>query len=810
MESLREHAKIATSLYCNELDLKMLKEFPIKELENCCKKIEENYLTHQTYLWSKVIQKELVKDTNIIKYLIRAYVAGITKDEISEFIETMLEAGDKMTNYDVNKIINVLLHHEKSDVSYAYLKYFIDKVENDFKNFTIIENLNYFFNQDKIKIQELTEEELKLFTLPILSDYNLIPNTNLKLVYELLVRNKELKKFILFLYRRGLKFRLEDEHYKRIDRNAKLIFDYVHQLSKVLNNDILYRFLYRWIENKCNLYDLRSTINKIEEKEIDIVKLYGIFGSRSGYINFIYGSRINSLNLNYLTERKEELIIYAIVNNKSGFLKLIEQYPDYFSEIPSDSILFDEDFYSKYVNINAINSKNLKDLQSMLGGQKLYLLQEGIYTFNEIKTLHDTHNKRYYEMYNYLLNLKVDERLIRIKQIINKNLLDRHISQEELEKLSEKISIKALYSWLEQEFKEIKDITANDVVKALMYYEEISRFIGEIKDRNELLYILRNKDNIAQFQSLQEAKDKMMEIDKYWKDIVDFMELTPEFIEKYQANIREFLLRNGTELAYCYYNSGNNNRETFKLILKAELMGQFKKLKYHTDDLNKELSFELTKDQINEWINNTSLSNKDIEVGEFDDFYSTMLLGEEPMETCLSYRGGMYNRCLLACFDSNKKILYARINGKIVARAMVRLTKVKYKNIPKTSNLSFVDVEDEENDNSNKEYNNEILTIFLERAYISGISSKVAADIERMFIKLLEIKAKKMQTLLTLSYFYEGKTNEEYTYNKLYMYISKSKAGEQYLDSLNGAATIQDEDKYKSSDFWVWKVEQDN
>ena len=585
----------------------------------------------------------------------------------------------------------------------------------------------------------------------------------------------------------------------------------MHQLSKVLNNnDILYRVLYRWIENKCNLYDLRSIINKIENKDIDILKLYGMFGCRSGYINFIYGSKLKSLNLNYLTEKKEKLIIYAIVNNKNGFLKLIEQNPDEFSEIPNDSILFDEEFYSKYVNINAMNSKNLKDLQSMTGVQNLHLLKEDIYTFNEIKMLYDTHNGKYYEMYNYLLNLKVDERIKRIKQIINKNLLANYTSQEELKKLSKKLSTKALYSWLEQEFKNIKDITASDVVKALISYEDISRFIGEIKDKNELLYILRNKDNLAQFSNLQEAKDKMMETDKYWRNIAEFMELTPEFIEKYKANIREFLLKNGAELAYCYYNSCTINREKFKLILKAELTGQFKKLKYHTDDLNKELSFELTKDQIDEWTNNISLSNNDIEVGEFDDFYSTMLLGQEPMETCLSYIGGMYNRCLLACFDSNKKILYARRNGKIVARAMVRLTKVKNQDLKQTSNLSFVDVENEDNDSIDKEYNKEKLTIFLERAYISGISDDVAHNIKKMFIKLLESKAQKMKTLLTLSYFYRGETNESYIYKNFYMYISKSKAGEQYLDSLQGPATIQDEGNYKTSDFFLWKPEQDN
>ena len=85
-----------------------------------------------------------------------------------------------------------------------------------------------------------------------------------------------------------------------------------------------------------------------------------------------------------------------------------------------------------------MNSKNLKDLQSMTGVQNLHLLKEDIYTFNEIKMLYDTHNGKYYEMYNYLLNLKVDERIKRIKQIINKNLLANYTSQEVIKKIKHK------------------------------------------------------------------------------------------------------------------------------------------------------------------------------------------------------------------------------------------------------------------------------------------------------------------------------------------------------------------------------------
>ena len=154
-----------------------------------------------------------------------------------------------------------------------------------------------------------------------------------------------------------------------------------------------------------------------------------------------------------------------------------------------------------------------------------------------------------------------------------------------------------------------------------------------------------------------------------------------QFIEKYNQNIREFLLNNGAELAYKYYTSRNDEQKaSFKLIIKAELMGEFKKLKYHTNDLIEEIDYKLNENQIKEWTkNNTKISEGKYDIEEYDDFYHTMILGEHPQRTCLSYIDGMYNRCLLACFDSNKKILYAKINGRIIARAMVRLTKGSYK-----------------------------------------------------------------------------------------------------------------------------------
>ena len=314
---------------------------------------------------------------------------------------------------------------------------------------------------------------------------------------------------------------------------------------------------------------------------------------------------------------------------------------------------------------------------------------------------------------------------------------------------------------------------------------------------------------------MQGIKDSIENIDSSWNKLIEVLELSEKFINKNIKNIKEFLLNNGAEIALTYYRQlqSNSQRKSYKLIVKSELMGEFTKLKYYTNDLDKEINYELKQYQIDEWTkNNIRIQDGNIEVKEYDDFYHTMILGVEPMHTCLSYINGTYNRCLLACFDSNKKILYARIDGQIVARAMIRLTKGTYKNIKSSQTLEFVDLENLENlENvedvvNTKKSTNERLTIFLEKAYIYGISDKLKQKIEKMFIKVVENKANKMNAVLVLSDYYSKQVIENYISTRYYMYISKSKAGSQYLDSLNGQASVSDEGQYKANNFLIWKT----
>lgn len=510
------------------------------------------------------------------------------------------------------------------------------------------------------------------------------------------------------------------------------------------------------------------------------------------------------------------MLIYAISNNKKHFLQLIDEHSNEFLAIDSDSLLFNENFYSKYINLNTLTSKNLQTISSIKDSNtKIDYLENNIYTFEEIKLLCNV-PKSYILLYNHLLDLKIDSRLLIMQQLLKKNLLhDRDMSDKEIEKLAEKLKIKPLYRWFETDFANIKGLKVGNIIDIFINYDIIKRFIPQISAENELLYIIRNIEQIQHYKDLNEIKENLENTDLAWKELVYCMKFSQDFIRDNKESIESFLLNNESELALTYFrNCETKQKESFKRIVKAKLMGEFKKLKYYSDDLKKEIDFDLKDYQIQEWTtNNMTIEEDGIEVSEYDDFYNTMILGVSPQRTCLSYKDGMYCNCLLACFDSNKKILYAQIGGKTVARAMIRLTKGTYHNLKKISyeEFSFVDLEnlqDSKDTETKKDINNqEYLTIFLEKSYIANVSLSQEKKIKKMFIKLLEKKALQMNANLVLSKYYNDIANDNYISTKYHMYISNSKAGSQYLDSLGGQATVMNEGQYKENTFLIWQNE---
>lgn len=807
MQGILEHTKTIGRLQHNKLMLDLIREHSIKEIHDCCQRLEEIDLNKELYAESSTIQNEFIIDNKFMDYLIEIGKRNIDTMRIKDLVFRFQENKQKVSDYKLETILQILENDNISSFSfYDYLVYFSKYVKTKEQQNIIASNLSYFYDQEEIKMSDLTENERALFFESFMSDRNLIPINYIKEVCSFLIQDNDLKNIILFLFKNNLSVPLYLQEYELIHKNSKVIYEFIQKIDSMLDNQNMYQLLLRWTSNGCTIYDLKVLENKLQglDKETIDKAVY----NKSSYINFIFGNKLSNFPLEYVDGVRETLLIYAISNNKKRFLQLIQENSQEFLSISQSSILYNKDFYDRYVNLNTLTLKNLQDLRNMENyHSNIKLLYNNNYTFEEIKLLFNLSDP-YLILYNELLDLKIDERMLIIKQLSKKDLLHRMLEDKDLKNLAQMLKKKNLYRWIEKDFSHINKITPGSAIKILINYDKIKKYILQIQNETELLYVIRNIDKIQQYESLDDIKNNIEDIDVYWKKLVDKMSFDKHFIEENHNHIKHFLLNNGAELALTYCKGRYNDElDTFKKILKAELMGQFRKLKYYTNDLHREIDFDLKEEQIREWkSNNIKISDGEIDVMEYDDFYSTMVLGESPQHTCLSYAGGMYNHCLMACFDSNKKILYAKIGGKIVARAMIRLTKGTYSNNQKNKKkLSFVDLENMQPKEDKETEKEEFLTIFLEKAYISGVSSIEENKIKKMFISLLEKKAINMNALLALSSTYSSIASSEYIVTRYHIYISKSKAGSQYLDSLSGENTVSDEGQYKSNTFMVWQ-----
>ena len=176
------------------------------------------------------------------------------------------------------------------------------------------------------------------------------------------------------------------------------------------------------------------------------------------------------------------------------------------------------------------------------------------------------------------------------------------------------------------------------------------------------------------------------------------------------------------------------------------------------------------------------------------------------MNTCISYKNGMHKSCLLSCFDANKKVLYLKIGETTVFRALLRLTKGSVTEKPiREQKIEFVDLTKEK---GRTDPEKEELVLFLERPYFSKISAEKENEVVALVYQMVHEKAKKLQARVVISRSYaKYEASERYESRQYYMYISASKNGSQYLDSLGGEATVSRSGMYGKNVFLMEKEE---
>ena len=799
----------------HNLMLALLKVFDAEKILSCCGILDEREVKPTSYIGCEATQRELIGDERFAGYLRKMISAGIAKEVINAFLADLHSRDEAALDYPVGRLISsMMMTLYKREVFYDYLKYFSCLPSDKERKKLIVNNLALYRRKESTPVAQLPDIEREFLTEPYIYETDLIPNDSVNKAITMITQNSGLTDILRFFNENEICVSLEMTHYEHFILEPGAILEKLKTLYKMLgkDNEKMENLVTQWLGNNCPIFDLQVLNDKLGG--LDDEQTQAVLDARSGYINFIYGGRISSIPLSEVPSYKEDILIYAITNKKNSFIRLIEENYQLFSDLKPDSVLLRREFYDRYVNLNSLNAKNLKECGQMNAKDMAFdaLVSDRSYTFEEIKALY-SYPAQYIKLYNKLDNLRVDTRLIVIKQLTKQRLLDPVTDDAHIDRLAEAFTVKPLSVWKEQDFLHIAGLKPQDAVELLIYRTETGIFIPQMKTRTDARLVLRNLSSAQSYNTVDEMKGDIVKIDSAWRELVHSMGLNKQFLKQNQERVIEFLCQNGAYIAKTYYDNLNDDmrKEALKRIVKAELMGEFNTLKYFADDLRKEINYPISKPQKESWTENSEMTRGNITVRECDDFYGTMLMGTAPQRTCLSYIDGQYKECLLSNFDSNKKILYAYVNGKIAGRAIIRLTKSRFSIDAKSevgdASFSFVDLENLKKTAETQEAGNngENLTLFLERYYTAAVSPETEKQIVNMFIELMENKAEQMGVMLVLSNSYSESGRSGYARTLLHIYISRSKAGSQYLDSLNGSASVSDEGGYKSNNFFIRK-----
>lgn len=476
------------------------------------------------------------------------------------------------------------------------------------------------------------------------------------------------------------------------------------------------------------------------------------------------------------TKMRAPLMRYVVTHKKKGFLKRVTSLQENAEVIIYDAYLLNNSMLWDIINLNELSEKDIEELAEMDFCREL----ERIYEICKESNITLTPKEFFYFMENERhantwknkvyakLGLSSDETMIRVRELPGKS----SISEEEINAITYALREKRFSAW-KKEFGSIRNISKEEVLEILLNKDYLEEILKEIRTADDLDFVLRNRDLSG---SLENRKKGYLRIDK-----------NRQFLSKLdvsESDAASFVVSNCFEIAKTYYdNSEIEQKENLVKIAKAAILGKLDVLKYA--DLEKEIGYFISDDTKESWKRNTSTTHSRYSVGEFTDFKSTMILGEKPVRTCQSYKDGSYNECLLSNFDANKKIVYVSKDGELLGRALLRLTKASDNFV--SSSLSFMDVTQ-----SRVEGKEDVeLCLFLEKPYIKkGVSGSDEVIIKEALKKLAKEKSNEMSISLYCNELYEGEKKEKY------IYISRSKNGSQYLDSLIGDCGVRDENRF--------------
>ncbi len=743
----------------------------------------------------------MMEDPETITYL------GILKKEGCElnayrFQRILLDAGtDKVSDFSYEQVKAVYFDPLVTDgTAYSYMKYYGEQNVSKEEKEQLVKSIAMCM--DVLDFEKAGEKDRMLLVNPVFSSellLDLLENVNnLKIL-----QDQGLMELVNTLAGYEAEIRsLNQKQFDQMKERPVEILEKLKIVTRYIEKENLTDGLNLWLWNEALYEDLC----KLERAFTDGAEPAEVFSGKVSYVNTLYRNPVSKISLSSLSEEKSEILLYAITQKKKAFLNLINEEAELFYDLPNASMLLKKEVYQEYINLNTLNRKNLKDSADLiLLRDRFELLAKREHTFEELKLL-CTAKEAVIRLYEQL-TCKCDERLLVLRELIKRECVPYSFWKGQIEPLAAALSQKPLSRWIREDFWNIPDLSYGTALWLLVYREQLKGMEKEITMEQQALYLLKDLALVKECDSLSELKEKLILGDVSWRLLKEKLSFSEEFVQNNAARIGNFLFVGGAEIMETFLERQPSKIEEIRRLVTAELLGKFDELKYPSGDLMREIDFEVSEEAEKEWKIDRTFTSKNLVLKEETGLLPVMQIGEVPSYSCLSYRSGLNSDCLLSCFDSNKKFFFIRKNGQVVFRAMIRLTKGSYVGDRMRKKIQFADLSGA---GKPKEEEGEELVLFLERYYEKNLAYEEQDQAVYLAFVAAKEKAKKLGARLVLSCYYQDDVKtKEYIKSNYYLYISKSKNGSQYLDSLYGEASVSDSGDYSSNIFLLENKEQE-
>lgn len=799
LQKIRRHRECCHLLIKTGLAKELTEQCMEQDILAGGRRIIETGVSQQMQKLEKDVQRRLLNNPELLEYTIKLFQKGADAARCNSIMgEIELEV---LLGYDIDRVMDILSDCVISNkFLVVYLKYYGKERLTDVEKSSLMYGLENYFSKRKCKDDKIFLKNSRLFCSDFVSSSLLTNLQDYDACLAKIANNKTVCRVLHIIYEMGGWYmEIDDEAFRQVEKDPLKIAEGLSWAEQFFEESEKKPFIKLLVNNHALLYDLGRLRTKVESGRDQ--EAHQMVKDRIAYISFLYSNQYIDL---WRGAYMEELIIFAISHKKKAFLLLIQENKEIFTSLPRNSVLFQTEFYSHIVNINTLNKRNLKQcnrIQSCTSDFLKLFYDKGC-TFEEFAILSEV-SIEYARLYFLLQIPRIDDRLRVIREVIRKRCLSIGMN---LPAIAEQLSVRPLSQWMQKNFSNIDGLDSKIGIKILENYERIKHLTSDIRTIAEARYVTSHAKNFQTKKDMKTVRDSVLQESRDWINLQKNFQFSPEFIQENEERIRNFIFEDGAYIMWTYLQQMQEKTEELRRLVFAELSGRFRELKYFGNDLERELDYPIMELSKNMWKKNLLEEKDGLCVWEEDGLIPVMRMGEVPYATCLSYKTGIYKECLLACHDSNKKILNLSLNGKIVLRAAIRMTKGYYGKARKMDTdlpqLEFADLSEAKVEKKQDE-KKEQLVLFLERAYIAGLPENLEKSAIELILSLMNRKARQLKAKLVASNFYSKWKTEEMCNAVFSIYISKSKAGSKYLDSLDGSKSVINEGTYQSHIFLI-------